>query len=218
MDGIVAQLCDSADPLHAQLLKEAQIVKFDQGRFVFHAGDLCQAFLLLLEGDIRVQLTSASGREVTLYRITPGGSCILTTSCLLSQEDYPAEAIAESDLVAAAIPSALFQVALNRSQRFRSFVFNGFATRLKHVISRIEELAFTSIDARLGRVLLELREKQVEKVTHHDVAIELGTAREVVSRHLKRFADEGWVELGRGRITVVDPVALQRMIESTLGD
>jgi CRP/FNR family transcriptional regulator len=218
LDGIVAQLCDSADPLHAQLLKEAQIVKFDQGRFVFHAGDLCQAFLLLLEGDIRVQLTSASGREVTLYRITPGGSCILTTSCLLSQEDYPAEAIAESDLVAAAIPSALFQVALNRSQRFRSFVFNGFATRLKHVISRIEELAFTSIDARLGRVLLELREKQVEKVTHHDVAIELGTAREVVSRHLKRFADEGWVELGRGRITVVDPVALQRMIESTLGD
>jgi CRP/FNR family transcriptional regulator len=185
---------------------------------VFHAGDLCQTFLLLLEGDIRVQLTSASGREVTLYRISPGGSCILTTSCLLSQENYPAEAIAESDLVAAAIPGALFQEALNRSQRFRTFVFNGFATRLKNVISRIEEMAFTSIDARLGRALLELRNKQVEKVTHHDIAIELGTAREVVSRHLKRFADEGWVELGRGRITVVDSAALKRMIDSTLGD
>lgn len=195
-----------------------QIVTLDQGRFVFHAGDLCPAFLLVLEGDVRVQLTSASGREVTLYRISAGGSCILTTSCLLSQEDYPAEAIAESDLVAAAIPSALFQDALNGSQQFRTFVFDGFSTRLKNVIARIEELAFTSIDARLGRVLLELHIKRVERVTHQDIAVELGTAREVVSRHLKRFAAERWVELGRGRVTVVDPVGLQRMVDSTLGD
>ena len=195
-----------------------QIVTLDQGRFVFHAGDLCPAFLLVLEGDVRVQLTSASGREVTLYRISAGGSCILTTSCLLSQEDYPAEAIAESDLVAAAIPSALFQDALTGSQQFRTFVFDGFSTRLKNVIARIEELAFTSIDARLGRVLLELHIKRVERVTHQDIAVELGTAREVVSRHLKRFAAERWVELGRGRVTVVDPVGLQRMVDSTLGD
>ena len=195
-----------------------QIVKIDQDRFVFHAGDLCQAFLMLLEGNVRVQLTSASGREVTLYRISPGGSCILTTSCLLSHEDYPAEAIAESDLVAAAIPSAVFQDALDQSHRFRNFVFDSFSTRLKNVIARIEELAFTSIDARLARVLLELHEKQVEKVTHQDIAVELGTAREVVSRHLKRFAAEGWVELGRGRVTVVDPANLQRVNNLTLGD
>ena len=199
-------------------MKNMQIVKIDQDRFVFHAGDLCQAFLLLLEGEVRVQLTSASGREVTLYRISPGGSCILTTSCLLSHEDYPAEAIAESDLVAVAIPSAVFQDALDQSRRFRTFVFDGFSTRLKNVIARIEELAFTSIDARLARVLLELQEKKVEKVTHQDIAVELGTAREVVSRHLKRFAAEGWVELGRGRVTVVDPANLQRVNNLTLGD
>jgi CRP/FNR family transcriptional regulator len=193
-----------------------QIVKIDQDRFVFHAGDLCQAFLMLLEGNVRVQLTSASGREVTLYRISPGGSCILTTSCLLSHEDYPAEAIAESDLVAAAIPSAIFQDALDESHRFRTFVFDSFSTRLKNVIARIEELAFTSIDARLARVLLELHEKQVEKVTHQDIAVELGTAREVVSRHLKRFANEGWVELGRGRVTIIDPANLQRVNSLTL--
>ena len=165
---------------------------------------------------MRVQLTSASGREVTLYRISPGGSCILTTSCLLSHEDYPAEAIAESDLVAAAIPSAIFQDALDESHRFRTFVFDSFSTRLKNVIARIEELAFTSIDARLARVLLELHEKQVEKVTHQDIAVELGTAREVVSRHLKRFANEGWVELGRGRVTIIDPANLQRVNSLTL--
>lgn len=204
--------------MYSKLLRDIQIVKLDQDRFVFHAGDLCHAFLLLLEGNVRVQLTSASGREVTLYRISPGGSCVLTTSCLLSQEDYPAEAIAESDLVAAAIPGTLFQDALNQSQRFRTFVFDGFSARLKNVIARIEELAFTSIDVRLGRVLLELHKDQVEKVTHQDLAVELGTAREVVSRHLKRFAAERWVELGRGRVTVVDPAGLQRIISSSLGD
>ena len=185
---------------------------------MFHAGDLCQAFLLLLEGNVRVQLTSAGGREVTLYRISPGGSCILTTSCLLSQEDYPAEAIAESDLVAVAIPRTLFQDALDQSQRFRTYVFDGFSTRLKNVIARIEELAFTSIDARLARALLDLHEKQIDKVTHQDIAVELGTAREVVSRHLKRFAAEHWVELGRGRVAVLDPAGLQRVISSTLRD
>ena len=185
---------------------------------MFHAGDLCQAFLLLLEGNVRVQLTSAGGREVTLYRISPGGSCILTTSCLLSHEDYPAAAIAESDLVAVAIPRALFQDALDQSQRFRKFVFDGFSMRLKNVIARIEELAFTSIDARLAKVLLDLHEKRVEKVTHQDIAVELGTAREVVSRHLKRFAAERWVELGRGRVTVLDTAGLHRVINSTLGD
>jgi CRP/FNR family transcriptional regulator len=87
-----------------KLLASAQIVKLEQGRFVFHAGDMCEAFLLLLDGEVRVQLTSAGGREITLYRIGRGGSCILTTSCLLSNENYPAEAIAESDVEALAIP------------------------------------------------------------------------------------------------------------------
>lgn len=194
-----------------------QLVRLDRDRFVFHSGDLCRAFLVLLEGNVRVQLTSAGGREVTLYRIAPGGTCILTTSCLLSHENYPAEAIAESDLVAAAIPHELFQQALEESKRFRDFVFDGFSRRLKNVITRIEELAFTSIDVRLARALLELHARGVEKVTHQDIAVELGTAREVVSRHLKRFEAEGWVALGRGRVGVADVESVQR-IARRLGD
>jgi CRP/FNR family transcriptional regulator len=200
--------------LFDRLLAGMQVVRLDRDRFVFHSGDLCQAFLVLLEGSVRVQLTSASGREVTLYRIAPGGSCILTTSCLLSHENYPAEAIAESDLVAAAIPYELFQRALEDSKRFRDFVFDGFSNRLKNVIGKIEELAFTSIDARLARVLLELDDRGTDKVTHQDIAVELGTAREVVSRHLKRFAAEGWVDVGRGRILVTDREGLLQLIAS----
>jgi len=185
---------------------------------VFHAGDLCQAFLILLDGEVRVQLTSASGREVTLYRIGPGGSCILTTSCLLSNEHYPAEAIAESDVEALAIPVSSFQSALESSQWFRRFVFDGFSSRLTSVIQKIEQIAFTAIDVRLAAVLLDLDRKGVEKITHQDIAVELGTAREVVSRHLKRFESQGWVQLGRGQVSLTDRPQIEALARPSLGD
>jgi CRP/FNR family transcriptional regulator len=211
-------LADADDAVLGKLLENAQVVKLDHDRFVFHAGDLCQAFLILLDGEVRVQLTSASGREVTLYRIGPGGSCILTTSCLLSNEHYPAEAIAESDVEALAIPVSSFQSALESSQWFRRFVFDGFSSRLTSVIQKIEQIAFTAIDVRLAAVLLDLDRKGVEKITHQDIAVELGTAREVVSRHLKRFESEGWVRLGRGQVSLTDRAQIEALTRPALGD
>ena len=215
---VVPEFADADDAVLERLLRNAQVVKLDHDRFVFHAGDLCQAFLVLLDGEVRVQLTSESGREVTLYRIGPGGSCILTTSCLFSNEHYPAEAIAESDVEALAIPVSSFQSALEGSQWFRKFVFDGFSTRLASVIQKIEQIAFTSIDVRLAGVLLELDEKGVEKITHQDIAVELGTAREVVSRHLKRFESEGWVRLGRGQVSIVDRPRIEALARPSFGD
>ena len=214
----VPELEDADEAMLDRLLENAKIVKLDHDRFVFHAGDLCQAFLILLDGEVRVQLTSESGREVTLYRIGPGGSCILTTSCLLSNENYPAEAIAESDIEAMAIPVSSFQSTLEESQWFRRFVFDGFSTRLTSVIQKIEQIAFTAIDVRLAGVLLELDRKGVEKITHQDIAVELGTAREVVSRHLKRFESEGWVRLGRGQVSLVDRPRIEAMAGPSFGD
>lgn len=214
----VPGLADADDAVLGRLLESAQVVKLDHGRFVFHAGDLCQAFLILLDGEVRVQLTSANGREVTLYRIGPGGSCILTTSCLLSDEHYPAEAIAESDVEALAIPVPSFQSALESSRWFRRFVFGGFSRRLTSVIRKIEQIAFTAIDVRLAAVLLELDRKSVEKITHQDIAVELGTAREVVSRHLKRFESEGWVRLGRGQVALTDRVRIEALARPAPGD
>ena len=215
---LVPQLSAADERVLDALLSKAQTVRLDRGRFVFHAGDACQAFLLLLDGEVRVQLTSEGGREVTLYRIGPGGSCILTTSCLLSNEHYPAEAIAESDIEALAIPVSSFQSALEGSQWFRRFVFDGFSTRLTSVIQKIEQIAFTAIDVRLAGVLLELDRKGVEKITHQDIAVELGTAREVVSRHLKRFESEGWVQLGRGQVSIIDRPRMEALAGPSLGD
>jgi CRP/FNR family transcriptional regulator len=218
LEVLVPELSDAERPVVDKLLANAQIVKLEQGRFVFHAGDMCEAFLLLLDGEVRVQLTSAGGREVTLYRIGRGGSCILTTSCLLSHEHYPAEAIAESDVEAVAIPISSFEKSLESSRWFRRFVFDGFSTRLTSVIQKIEQIAFTSIDARLATVLIEFDKKGIEKVTHQDIAVELGTAREVVSRHLKRFETEGWVKLGRGQVSLVDREKIESLTAPAFGD
>ena len=206
------------DPDLSRIFDRAQLVKLDRERFVFRSGDLCDAFLILVDGSVRVQLTSAGGREVTLYRIGPGGSCILTTSCLLSHENYPAEAVAESDVTAVAIPNSVFQEALDHSRAFRDFVFDGFSKRLTSVIQRIEEVALTPIDTRLAEALLKIDGDGSEQVTHQQLAVELGTAREVVSRHLKKFEREGLVELGRGRIRVLDPDQLKRAANKNLCD
>jgi CRP/FNR family transcriptional regulator len=117
-----------------------------------------------------------------------------------------------------AIPVRSFQEALEHSQFFRQFVFDGFSSRLTNVIRKIEQIAFTAIDTRLAALLLELEDRGVGKITHQDLAVELGTAREVVSRHLKRFESEGWVKLGRGRITVTDRRRIESMVAPALGD
>lgn len=205
-------------PVLDALLENAQLVRIKRGQFIFHAGDSCAAFLVLLDGVVKVLLTSVGGREIVLYRIQTGGSCILTTSCLLSDQHYPAEAIAETDVEALAIPSAGFQSALEQSKAFRTFVFDGFSNRLTNVIQRIEDIAFTPTDAKLAGALLALHHAGNERVTHQELAVELGTAREVVSRHLKRFEKQGIVRLGRGRIVVLDAEQLKWTVSRAVSD
>lgn len=194
-----------------RFLESGVPVHLDAGQFVFRPGDECESFLILLDGRIRVQLISEEGKEVTLYRIGPGGSCVLTTSCLFSSDDYPAEAIAETDIHALAFSRRVFEQTVEASTRFRRFVFDGFSQRLAKVISRMEELAFTSIDYRLAKALVDLHTREQTDITHSALAVELGTAREVVSRHLKRMEKRGLVALARGKVTVLDPPELLRI-------
>ena len=139
------QLSREIDPAIAALLEDAKPIVVPADQYVFNAGDPCQNYLLVLKGDIRVQIISTGGREATLYRIGPGGSCILTTSCILGREHYPAEAITETEVLAVAISTARFEMALEQSARFREFVFDSFASRLASVIERVEAIAFSSI-------------------------------------------------------------------------
>ncbi len=168
-------------------------------------GSVCHDYILVISGSIRVQVVTEKGREVILYHVRKGEGCVLTTSCLLGRTVFPAEGVTESAITILAISAVEFDLALGASARFRHFVFDNFSHRLSSILARIEQLCSPSIDRYLAATLLDLLDKNSLPIiaTHQDLASELGTVREVVSRHLKRFETNGWVSLGRGSIEVL---------------
>jgi len=201
-----------SDEVKSRLIASAQTATVPTGTFAFHKGDPCKNFILVLEGQVRVQLSSEGGREVVLYRVIPGATCALTTSCLIGQEEYPAEAIVEEDITAMMFPDHEFRQALLDSEHFRQFVFQGFSRRLCAIVTRMEQVALKTIDERLAAQLLKGDDNSVSNITHQVLAAEIGTAREVVSRKLKRFESDGLIRSSRGRVEIVDRENLQALL------
>lgn len=194
------------------LLESAQVATLPAGTVIFRPGDACENYMLVADGQVRVQMTSESGREIVLYRVGPGEACILTTACLLRADDYGAEGLAESEVTGVVLPAARFHELLARSETFRRSVFGAFGLRIADLFLLVEEVAFKRLDLRLARLLLERRDGTgVVALTHQAAAAELGSAREVVSRQLKEFERRGWVRLERGRVRIVDGPALERL-------
>ncbi|HVI51751.1 MAG TPA: Crp/Fnr family transcriptional regulator [Candidatus Sulfotelmatobacter sp.] len=201
------------DPASLKTLRdEAKVASFPAGTPLFRGGDLSRNYLLVLDGQVRVQKVAESGREIVLYRVEPGQSCVLTTACLLSDIPYGAEGVAESELKAVVLPSGTFHRLTASSEGFRRFVFAAYSTRLSELLCLIEEVAFGRIDKRLAGFLSERAGSQGEvKATHQELAVELGTAREVISRQLKDFERRGWVELSRGSLLIRNRTALENL-------
>ena len=196
----------------ALLAAEGMRVHVPRGTVLFQAGALCESYLMMVDGAVRVQMVSESGREIVLYRVARGETCILTTACLMTHAGYSAEGLAETDIDAVALGAAAFQALLARSAVFRDFVFASFGDRLTGMMALVEEVAFGRIDLRLARFLVEHRDAAGGlDTTHQALAVELGTAREVVSRQLKEFERRGLVELSRGRVLVRDVRGLAAM-------
>lgn len=191
----------------------AREIALPEGAVAFRQGDACGNYLLVVEGSIRVIARNEAGRELLLYRVRRGGSCVLTTACLLSQDRYPAEGIAETAVRALALPAAAFERGLDASPAFRRFVFAAYGQRLAEVIRRVEELRFGSLQSRLARLLLDQARSGRLETTHADLASELGSAREVISRQLKALAQQGLIRLERGRILLLDPSGLLTLAE-----
>lgn len=184
------------------------------GMRVFGEGSPCKAFLIVRSGQIRVCKTGETGREIVLYRVGPGETCIVTTACLMTSTDYDADGVAESDIVAQALPLPGFMSLLAQSAGFRQFVFAAYGARIADLLLRIEEVAFGKIDQRLAAMLGERADASgLLEMTHYDMAVELGTAREVVSRQLKEFERNGWVRLGRGQMQLMDAKALAALAQ-----
>jgi CRP/FNR family transcriptional regulator len=201
-----------APEVKQMLLSQSAVVDVPHGTTIFGPGHSPENMLFLLDGTVRVQQVSDTGHEIVLYRIHAGESCVLTTACLLAFEDYSAEGIAETHVRAAAIPRALFDELVGQSKPFRDFVFAAFSKRITDLFLMIDEVAFQRLDVRLADKLIKLsQDHDVIKTTHQMLSVELGTAREVVSRQLQEFQRRGWVEQSRGSVKLLDRAQLQRL-------
>jgi len=201
--------------LRQALIDGSQVVEVPAGTQVFAPGQSADNLLLLLDGTVRVQQKSDTGREVFLYRVNAGESCVLTTACMLAFEDYSADGIAETDVRAVAIPRATFDDLAARSPVFRDFIFKAYSRRITDLFTLIDDIVFQRMDVRLAARLLELAgESGVVHATHQVLANELGTAREVISRTLSEFHRRGWVEQSRGEVRLVGRSGLERLARS----
>ena len=188
-----------------ELKQQAQFVRIPAGHDVFVDGDRVDGIALLLSGVVRVYKIGETGREITLYRFGLGQSCILSANAILSQKSFPAIATVEEDAEAVMIPADVFRRWVNKYDLWREFVFDLLSERLSTVMAVVDEVVFKRMDRRVASLLLnQARVQNPMRVTHQEIAAELGSSREVISRILEDFSREGLIESGRGTIEVMD--------------
>jgi CRP/FNR family transcriptional regulator len=188
----------------------ATLAKIPAGKDVFVEGDSVKAIALLISGVVRVYKIGATGREITLYRFGLGQSCILTANAILSKQSFPAIATVEKEAEAVLIPSDVFRDWVNRYDLWRGFVFDLLSQRLSNVMEIVDEVAFRRMDVRVASFLLtRYRVHNPMRITHQEIAAELGSSREVMSRILEDFAERGLIRVSRGEVEVLDDEELQ---------
>ena len=200
----------SADPTPklSDYISNGDALQATDGTCLFEPGQDGAAFLIVTKGTVRVEQTNKEGRTVVLYRVQAGESCVLTTSCLLSHRPYAGYGYAEGNIEAVAISADRFKSLLASDQQFQDLVFRGFAQRVGELTDVIDALLLHRTDLKLARWLSSQESSEIHR-TQLDIAQELGTAREVISRTLKSFEREGWIEIGRGVVTIKNRPGLE---------
>lgn len=195
----------------AREIREAStLARIPAGQDVFVPGDSVDSIPLLISGSVRVYQIGETGREVTLYRFRPGESCVLTANSILSAQLFPAIATVEEDAEALMVPAEAFGRWVREHDIWREFVFDLVSQRLASVMAVVDEVAFHRLDTRVAAYLLDrARESNPVPVTHQEVAAELGSSREVISRLIEDFSKRGLVRSERGSIEVLDFDALR---------
>lgn len=187
-------------------------VSLPTNKVVFAEGDYASALALLLSGTVRVYKAGKTGREITLYRFSSGESCILTVSAILNNQLFPANAIVEQAAEAVMIPEQVFRDWAQRYPLWREFVFNLLSVRLTNVLTLVDDLVFRRMDARTASFLLQRSQTQNQiAVTHKEIAAELGSSREVISRILEGMAASGVLRSTRGMLEILDFEALNQL-------
>jgi CRP/FNR family transcriptional regulator len=203
----------AAPQLRAQLAAATTKVSLHKGDTFYREGDVCQHFGLVGHGDIRVFKGAATGREMTLYHVRDGEPCLLNMLSVFLDRPAAASAVVEAETEAVVVPANVIRTWLSIHENVRTFVFEAMAVRLTDVMTLAVEVSIRRMDVRLASLLLNLADvNRAIHLTHDELATELGTAREVISRLLKELERSGALHLGRGHVTIVDPSALASLI------
>jgi len=214
---IYPELAKISDPLWLETIEQAKSMIVEPDTTLFSGSATCNNFMLILEGTIRIYQTASDGREITLYRVEAGDLCILSLNSLLKKKSFNAIAVTESPVKALALSSDNFKNMMNSSQMFREYVVNILTERLCETIYMVQDTAFNHLNMRLACMLGSLFERNkgnALKVTHQEIAFELGTTREVISRILKDFERQNCVTLSRGQIKLASADGLKWFSEN----
>jgi CRP/FNR family transcriptional regulator len=194
--------------------KAAYYVRIPAGKDIFVEGDAVQSIALMLSGNVRVYKIGENGREITLYRFGLGESCILTANAIMNQQTFPAVALVESEAEAIMVPAETFREWMRRYEEWRTFLFDLLSQRLAAVMSIVDEVVFHRMDARVAALLLRRADQgSVIQITHQEIAAELGSSREVMSRILEGFESAGLISSSRGQVEILDAAELEARAE-----
>lgn len=202
------------DHVLSELTEKTHHHKVPAGFMTSMQGTQCEHFPIVLDGTARVFTIGDNGREITLYRLKPGEGCVLAAASILSDLPLPAFAVTESENDLLLVSPAVFNDWFDRLAFWRRFVVSLISQNLAQVIAVTNATAFRRLDARVASHLLETPGPE-SKTTHQEIAAELGSSREVISRVLKSLEAEGLIKLHRGAVSLIDRAALAAKAELT---
>jgi CRP/FNR family transcriptional regulator len=207
---------DKLSDAEKQLLKNnVETIKYNRGENL-HGGDKeCIGLILVKSGELRVYILSEEGRDVTLYRLSEGDSCILSASCILNSITFDVLIDAEQDTEVLLFNVGVFSKLVKENIYVENYMYKNAADRFSDVMWAMEQILFMSFDKRLAVFLHDemiKTESNTINLTHEQIAKYMGSAREVVSRMLKSFESQGILKLSRGKIEIVDKNKLRKLL------
>lgn len=186
-------------------------VRATRGTVLFSAGEPCRGYPVVICGGVRVCRSGSLGHDVVFYRVQAGEGCAVSAGCLLEERRYPVFGVVDFDCAALLLPTQVFRTQLDTNARFREFVFRQYAMRVGALMGRVDSLISERPGLRLAKHLLAHVKQGEVGMSHAELAVEIGTAREVVSRQLGQWARAGWVRQRRNAVDIVDAEALRKL-------
>lgn len=205
-----------SDDEKTRTIRGTSFYTYEKDAYIYGLEDACLGMVYIEKGSIRVYITSEEGREVTLFHISEGECCILSASCVIGEISLDVQLTAETQTEVLAIHAGTFQEIMENNLNVKCFAFELATKRFSAAVWVMQQILFAHFDERMARLLLAIYEKTGEKkikMTQEAMAQEVNSAREVVARMLRQFADDGLIEIERGAITLIDIDALENLIK-----